>query len=109
MKRVLFFTFLFFVSTMGFAQSEIVDWKTVKVYEFESRSFPDTLEICGGEWFIKGNANNLKELNSSELERIQKKVAKYGCNIAYVDTKKVFTPSKGELYILGLKRKEQNN
>jgi hypothetical protein len=107
MKNVILTSILLLTWTLGFSQSKKINWQDVKVYEFTARSsYPDTLEICGGEWFVKGKANNIKELSRTELKRIKKKVAKYSCYIVYVDTKKVYTPRSGQLYILGLKGKE---
>lgn len=90
-----------------FAQKPKVDWKTVQVFEFTSRDYPDSLEICAGEWFIKAEANSMKELDADELERIKKKVADHGCTVVYVDVRKVYTPRDGKLYILGLQKKEK--
>ncbi|MGV6861370.1 MAG: hypothetical protein ACWA41_06335 [Putridiphycobacter sp.] len=104
MKKA-FTLFFLLISIIGFSQSQNVDWKTVKVYEFQSRSFPDSLEVCGGEWFVQGNGNSLNELSPGVVEEIQKKVAQHGCNVVYVDTKKYFINRHGELYILGLKQK----
>ena len=89
------------------AQSKKSNWKEIEVYEFgNTPSLPDTLEICGGERFVKGEANDLGELSRAELKRIKKKVSKYGCEIVFVDTKQKGTSKKGKLYILGLKVKE---
>jgi hypothetical protein len=87
-----------------YAQDKKVKWEEVQVFEFR-KDIPDSLEICGGEWFIEGNANTLMELDNLELERIKTKIAEHGCAIVYVDVRKVYDPRKGQLYILGLRRK----
>ncbi|MBP6310895.1 MAG: hypothetical protein KA408_01395 [Flavobacteriales bacterium] len=103
------FTFLITLIPLSVtAQSgKSIDWKMVQVYEFTAReSYPDSLKTCGGEWLVKGSANSLSELGTIELRRIKKKVAKYGCKIVYVDTRKVYPLRNGKLYILGLKAKD---
>jgi 23S rRNA pseudoU1915 N3-methylase RlmH len=103
MKLLLAQLFIF-SSLICVGQTKSNDWKNVQVFEFEKRgSYPDSLEICGGEWFVKGNANSIAELNEKELKRIKKKVARKGCNVVYVDTRKVYGAFPGKLYILGLK------
>ncbi len=100
---ILSFTFLIF-AFQAYSQTNQVNWENVQIYEFTSNlNYPDSLEICGGEWMVKGKATSLSELNASEQKRIKKTVAKYGCTIVYVCTQQVF--QKGKLYILGLKSK----
>ena len=83
-------------------------WENVKVYEFQSTSYPDSLDICGGEWFIKASASDFNDLTEKEIKRIKKKVAKHGCFYVYIDIKRYWggVPN-GKIYILGLKRKEE--
>jgi len=89
-----------------YGQDKALQLEGVQIFEFKKRGYPDSLEVCGGEWFVEGKANNLNELGNQELQRIKKKVAEHGCSIAFVDVRKVYTPVKGQLYILGLKRKK---
>lgn len=104
MKSIVFTSLLIISSIVGFSQSQKTHWRDIKVVEFTSSlSFPDSLEICGGEGLVRGKANNLKELSSFELRRIKKKFAKHSCDVIYIDTKKYYPPKKGKLYILGLK------
>jgi|GEM_PF-5267590 hypothetical protein len=97
---------LILINFLSYAQNKNNNWKDVQIYEFQEARVPDSLSICGGEWFIKGKANQLNELDNEELDRIKKKVAEYGCDIVFVDTKKVYASRDGQLYILGLKRKK---
>ena len=111
MKRILLITLFSSLYLIAFSQAKKVDWKTVQVFEFTHRlgatqgGLPDSLELCGGEWFVEGYANTLAELDAYELETIKKKVADYGCDIVFVDVRKVYTPIKGQLYILGVRKK----
>lgn len=105
MKLFLVGLIILFCSFQVYAQTSKVDWENVQIYEFATKlDYPDSLEICGGEWMVKGKATSLNELNTAEQKRIKKTVAKHGCLIVYVCTKQVF--QKGKLYILGLKPKE---
>ncbi len=106
MSRILLMVFFLSLYLKTFSQEKKVDWRTVQVFEFIQRGVPDSFEICGGEWFVEGNANTLAELDTYELQTIKKQVADFGCNFVFVDVRKVYTPRKGQLYILGLKKKE---
>ena len=105
MKRILLFLSIILSTSFAYSQSEAIDWQEVKVFEFNSRATPDSLDVVG-EWAIKGKANSLEDLSDKTLERIKKKVAEHACSIVYVDVQKVFSPIKGKIYILGLNPKE---
>jgi hypothetical protein len=91
--------------TMVVRNSEKINYEDIQIYSFTSRDLPDSLEICGGEWFVKGEASTLEELDEKELKRIKEKIASVGCKIVFVDVKKVYSETKGQLYILGAKTK----
>lgn len=93
------------ITLISNGQSKKDNWHSVRVYELVTSNVPDSLVICGGEWFVKAEATSITELDDLELERIKKKVAAHGCDIVFVDVKKIFTPRDGQLYIVGLKRK----
>ncbi len=82
-----------------------ITWKGVRIYEFQSRSHPDTLEFCGGEYLVDVKATTMEELTSTELDLIVKKIKKNRCEIVFIDLKKYFLLESKQLYILGLKRK----
>lgn len=106
MKHLLISGIALLVSFSSYSQEKI-NWTEVEIYEFTNgRSYPDSLEICGGEWFVKASGNSLSELNDKEIKRIKTIVADLGCPIVFVDTKKFYTPRSGKLYILGLKKKD---
>ena len=75
--------------------------------ELHKLKWNDTLEICGGEWFVDGSGKNVTDLDAATIERIKKTVANHGCSIAFVDVKNYYTsPGKNRLYVCGVKRKE---
>ncbi len=107
MSKLTLIISLNFFALLAVSQEKKLKWQDVKVVEFTKRGVPDSLEICGGEWFVDGVAKNMAELDNQELERIKKKGAEFDCSYVFVDLKKVFTPISGQLYILGLKRKAE--
>lgn len=106
-RRILVLILFSLISESLYSQIDSTTWYKVKVFEYKSSSYPDTLEICGGEWFVKISANEFNKLTNAELVRIKKKVAAYGCDYVFVDIKNHHrTTKKGVKYILGLKRKK---
>lgn len=107
MKNTLISILILLMVHLAYSQTPAVNWEDVNVFQFEAEwNYPDSLEICGGEWFIKTKANSLAELTPKELKTIKQQVAQYGCNVVFVDGKRLDTWRPGQMYYLGLKRKE---
>lgn len=107
MKNTFIATLIVLMANLSYSQSTAVNWADVKVYEFESEgAYPDSLEICGGEWFLKTKARTMKELSQKDLKAIKQQVAQFGCDVVYVDGKMFYTLRPNQMYYLGLKKKE---
>src|SRR6478609_5400927 len=104
MKQLLLYILLTFTLTSE-AQHK-VDWKDVKVYELSKEQIAkDSVGPAIAEWFTEGEAASLSELSPAEHISIKKKAASFGCNVAYVDVRKVHGPMKGKLYVVGFYKK----
>ena len=76
-----------------------VNWKTVEVKEMTNTNPPEGYEVAG-EWFIKNKKgfSDLSKISKSDLKKIKKRVAKYGCCLVYIDIKNKTNYPKGILY-----------
>ena len=107
MKNAAILTFFLFIANLACSQTPSVSWSDVQVFQFEAEGvFPDSLEICGGEWFLKTSARSMSELSAKDLKKIKKQMAKLGCDIVFIDGKQFYDIPEA-MYYLGLKRKEK--
>lgn len=111
-KSILFFFLFIYLAETNKAQvifDKFILRQGIKIYEFKGTEYPDTLDICHGEWLEKGAPKSLDKISSHMINKIIRKAKRSNCKVVYLDLKN-FNGARGvwpnRTYCLGLKTKD---